>query len=92
MYLLGSCASAGRVSGWVESYARRTRALGRRARGAADLPTHTPGPVRYAAAAGWEKLHPSPFTSQETTMGKYFLAWLLGVPGIVLLLVYLFFH
>jgi len=25
-------------------------------------------------------------------MGKYFLAWLLGVPGIVLLLVYLFFH
>lgn len=33
-----------------------------------------------------------PFTSQEITMGKYFLAWLLGVPGIVLLLVYLFFH
>jgi len=25
-------------------------------------------------------------------MGKYFLAWLLGVPGIVLLLVYIFFH
>jgi len=25
-------------------------------------------------------------------MGKYFLAWLLGVPGIVLLLVWLFFH
>jgi len=25
-------------------------------------------------------------------MGKYFLAWLLGVPGIVLLLVYLFFN
>jgi hypothetical protein len=29
---------------------------------------------------------------QELTMGKYFLAWLLGVPGIVLLLIYLFFH
>jgi hypothetical protein len=29
---------------------------------------------------------------QEITMGKYFLAWLLGVPGIVLLLVYLFFN
>lgn len=29
---------------------------------------------------------------KETIMGKYFLAWLLGVPGIVLLLVYLFFH
>ena len=28
----------------------------------------------------------------ETDMGKYLLAWLLGVPGIVLLLIYLFFH
>jgi hypothetical protein len=28
----------------------------------------------------------------EAVMGKYFLAWLLGVPGIVLLLVWLFFH
>ena len=28
----------------------------------------------------------------ENTMGKYFLAWLLGVPGIVLLLFYLFFN
>jgi len=25
-------------------------------------------------------------------MGKYFLAWLLGVPGLVLLIIYLFFH
>jgi hypothetical protein len=31
-------------------------------------------------------------TSPEIIMGKYLLAWLLGVPGIVLLLVYLFFH
>jgi hypothetical protein len=29
---------------------------------------------------------------REAVMGKYFLAWLLGVPGIVLLLVWLFFH
>lgn len=28
----------------------------------------------------------------EFNMGKYFLAWLLGVPGIVLLVIYLFFH
>jgi hypothetical protein len=28
----------------------------------------------------------------ESTMGKYFLAWLLGVPGILLVLLYLFFH
>lgn len=25
-------------------------------------------------------------------MGKYFLAWLLGVPGILLVLLYIFFH
>jgi len=25
-------------------------------------------------------------------MGKYFLAWLLGVPMLVLVIVYLFFH
>jgi len=25
-------------------------------------------------------------------MGKYVLAWLLGVPGIVLVIVYIFFH
>lgn len=30
--------------------------------------------------------------SMETVMGKYFLAWLLGVPGIVLVLIYLFMH
>lgn len=29
---------------------------------------------------------------REAVMGKYFLAWLLGVPGIVLLLVWLFFN
>jgi len=25
-------------------------------------------------------------------MGKYFLAWILGVPAIVLVLLYIFFH
>jgi len=25
-------------------------------------------------------------------MGKYVIAWLLGVPGIVLVIVYIFFH
>jgi hypothetical protein len=28
----------------------------------------------------------------ETDMGKYFIGWLLGVPAIVLVLLYLFFH
>ncbi len=27
---------------------------------------------------------------KENMMGKYFLAWLLGVPGVVLLLIYFF--
>jgi hypothetical protein len=27
----------------------------------------------------------------ESNMGKYFLAWLLGVPAFVLVLIYLFF-
>ena len=31
-------------------------------------------------------------TDTEFIMGKYFLAWLLGVPGIVLVLIYMFFH
>jgi len=30
--------------------------------------------------------------TEEKIMGKYFLAWILGVPGIVLLLIWLFFH
>lgn len=30
--------------------------------------------------------------NKENDMGKYFIAWLLGVPGIVLVLVYLFMH
>jgi len=29
---------------------------------------------------------------REDPMGKYVLAWLLGVPAIVLVVVYLFFH
>jgi hypothetical protein len=28
----------------------------------------------------------------EMAMGKYVLAWLLGVPAIVLVVIYLFFH
>ena len=34
-------------------------------------------------------LHPLP---KEHQMGKYFIAWLLGVPGIVLVLLYFFFR
>jgi len=31
-------------------------------------------------------------TLLENSMGKYVLAWLLGVPALVLVVVYLFFH
>jgi hypothetical protein len=30
--------------------------------------------------------------TSENGMGKYFLAWLLGVPAIVLVLIYFFMH
>ena len=30
--------------------------------------------------------------SPETFMGKYLIAWLLGVPAIVLVILYMFFH
>jgi hypothetical protein len=30
--------------------------------------------------------------SRRLAMGKYVLAWLLGVPAIVLVVIYLFFH
>jgi hypothetical protein len=33
-----------------------------------------------------------PATQEETFMGKYFLAWLLGVPAFVLVIVYLLFN
>jgi len=31
-------------------------------------------------------------SSPEHHMGKYFIAWLLGVPAFVLVILYLFFH
>lgn len=66
--------------------------LRRAAGSAASLPpTHEAGLVR-CPVADCEAMLCLPLHSQENTMGKYLLAWLLGVPGIVLLLVYLFFH
>jgi hypothetical protein len=32
------------------------------------------------------------FTTQETVMGKYVIAWLLGVPALLLAVIYFFFH
>ncbi|WP_235538255.1 hypothetical protein [Pelomonas sp. Root1444] len=55
-------------------------------------PTTALGLVRCAAAGGWAMLGSPLQDFRRTTMGKYLLAWLLGVPGLVLLLVYLFFN
>jgi hypothetical protein len=35
---------------------------------------------------------PQSQTERSTIMGKYFLAWIMGVPAIVLVLLYFFFH
>jgi hypothetical protein len=58
---------------------------------AAPRPTCAPVLVCWVAGCLSPILEP-PQPHQETIMGKYLLAWLLGVPGIVLLLVYLFFN
>ncbi len=34
----------------------------------------------------------SPCTDKENIMGKYFLAWLCGVPAFLLVLIYFFVH
>jgi hypothetical protein len=38
------------------------------------------------------KVRASVSRTRSNTMGKYVLAWALGVPGIIVLLAYLFFH
>jgi hypothetical protein len=43
-----------------------------------------------AVTAPWNRTHCTTF--KERIMGKYFLAWILGVPAIVLVLIYMFFH
>jgi hypothetical protein len=43
-------------------------------------------------ALSYPRLHCQQPFETEFNMGKYFLAWLLGVPGVVLVLIYLFFH
>jgi hypothetical protein len=52
--------------------------------------------VHYRTDAICLPRHPEPaiFTTSKgsVVMGKYFLAWILGVPAIVLVLIYLFFH
>jgi len=41
--------------------------------------------------AFWNRHHNTRH-QKESIMGKYFLAWIMGVPAIVLVLIYLFFH
>lgn len=46
--------------------------------------------VSWAASCGPGQSQPD--QSKENIMGKYFLAWLLGVPAFVLVLIYFFVH
>lgn len=56
------------------------------------LASYTHARLRPIAGAGrFRETVDIAFTG-DATMGKYFLAWLLGVPGIVLLLLYFFFR
>jgi hypothetical protein len=49
--------------------------------------------LRLVASAAAEAIPAAvPATQEETFMGKYFLAWLLGVPAFVLVIVYLLFN
>ncbi|GAB3449032.1 hypothetical protein GCM10027320_43220 [Massilia solisilvae] len=41
---------------------------------------------------GWHPASVTTFIGREAIMGKYFLAWIMGVPAIVLVLIYLFMH
>jgi hypothetical protein len=58
---------------------------------------HATAPTAHFALAGQfasdRKLTMEPFLPpiKETSMGKYFIAWLLGVPAFVLVLIYLLF-
>jgi hypothetical protein len=54
-------------------------------------------PTRASAVATWRGRASRPIVDGSrregaNIMGKYFLAWLLGVPALVLLLIYLFFN
>jgi hypothetical protein len=55
--------------------------------GLCDVEVHA---NRNRTARSPRVVHANP--QKEKDMGKYFIAWLLGVPGIVLVLVYLFMH
>jgi hypothetical protein len=49
-----------------------------------------------AQASDTARVHRLPIQSHpslpETDMGKYFIGWLLGIPAIILVLLYLIFH
>lgn len=47
--------------------------------------------VRQRRAHRASKLKPLHDARVEAIMGKYFVAWLLGVPALVLVLIYFFF-
>ena len=55
-------------------------------------PTHTGAVVRCWPLQRPPTVALHPFNLESDIMGKYALAWLLGVPGIVLVLLFIFFR
>lgn len=46
----------------------------------------------HAGCSARHRFNMAYLTTKENIMGKYFLAWLCGIPAFVLVLVYLFVH
>ncbi len=56
------------------------------------FPTSIRAPVRYGSNRGRSSVGTLPIRLREAIMGKYFLGWLLGVPAVVLVVLYFFFR
>ena len=59
--------------------------------GAVGIPTSAQEIVRFGSLRPGRTVAPSKLLS-EANMGKYFLGWILGVPAIVLVVLYFFFR
>ena len=60
-------------------------------RAAVEIPTYAQEVVRFRLQGRGRTVVPSKLLS-EANMGKYFLGWILGVPAIVLVVLYFFFR
>jgi hypothetical protein len=56
------------------------------------MPRRNVGPLQGSADEARRLPKSVVYHTKENSMGKYFIAWLLGVPAVVLVVAYLFFH